>query len=179
MHDRLWILIICLTVICASLAGCVPAGALPSSTATQPAQATLIPSTPTVPAAQKSNPSAPSSANMKKISSRLQILLSNPELVSASPAEQSKAFSLPPSGAGSIRVDEQGRVQVNIRVQDVSEGTIQALKDAGAVVLSVSKQYMVIAAYVSPLDLAAISNLTPVLSLEEELSPELQDRNGS
>jgi hypothetical protein len=178
MRERLCIILVFLTIICCALAGCAPAAALPAATATLVAQPTA-PIATAVPPAEKTSSAPASAAAMDKISSRLQILMTNPALASASPAEQSKAFSLPPNGGGSIRFDQQGRVQVNIRVSDVSDSTLQALKAAGVVVLSVSKQYLAVSAFISPLDLAAVSKLPAVLSLEEELSPELQGGNGS
>lgn len=164
LHGRLWILIIISALLSASLAACAPAAAQPDSTA---------------PAVQSTQSQLSLNPNAQKISARLQTLMNNPALAASSAEEQSKAFSLPPSGGGSIRFDQQGRVLVNIRAQDTSDRTLKALKDAGAIVQSVSAQYQVISAYVSALDLQAIANLAPVLSLEEELAPEMQGGTGS
>jgi hypothetical protein len=178
MRAQSIVLIVCLTSLCLSLAGCAAAAAPPTPTAAPLAQPTLIDPTPTqVP--ELITKSAPFKSKNSKLSSRLVILMNNPALATASQAEQSRAFSLPPSGAGSLRFDKQGRVQVNIRVKDVADATMQTLKNAGVEVMHVSEQYLTISAYVSPLDLAAIAALPQVIGLDEELTPQLNDGAGS
>ena len=172
------ILIVCLTALCLSLAGCAATAAPPTPTAAPLAQPTLPAPIPT-PKLGLITKSAPLKAKDSKLSNRLVILMNNPALATASQAEQSQAFSLPPSGAGSLRFDKQGRVQVSIRVKDVADSTLQTLKNAGVEVLHVSEQYLTISAYVAPLDLAAIAAIPQVIGIEEELAPQLNDGAGS
>lgn len=178
MHTRHWVLFVFLAVgLCTGLAGCASAAGLPRPTATSPA----APPTPTTLATLTTNSTQnrTTAPDIQKISGRLQTLMNDPALANASQDEQSKAFSLPPSGAGSIRFDKQGRVLVNIRVNDASDGTVQTIKDAGALVQHVSAQYLTLSAYVSAQDLAAVAALAPVLSLQEELAPQMHGGNGS
>ena len=99
------------------------------------------------------------------------MLANSSTLRSANTNDQARALSLPPNGPGSLLRDAQGRILVNIRVADVSAPSLQALRDAGAVVENVSETYLQVTAYVAVTDLAAIANLPNVQYVEEQLAP--------
>ena len=179
MNPPKWIkrLLLCHTVLFA-LAGCAtaPSTALPSATPTnispatcQTSPSTIVPSvTPmNVNPTTRLTPGKPTG----KLSARLELLANSPSLRAASAEEQAGALSLPTQGAGSLMRDEQGRLQVNIRMADTLETQLQALRAAGAVITNVSERYHTVTAFVAPADLSAIANLAAVESVEEELSP--------
>lgn len=113
----------------------------------------------------------PSDKPMGKLSARLDMLATSPDLRAASADEQARALSLPAQGPGSLTRDAQGRVLVTIRVNDVSTRSLQALRDAGVIIGNVSDTYRQVTAFVAVSDLAAIANLSIVMNAQEELVP--------
>ena len=106
-----------------------------------------------------------------KLSPRLTLLVQSPALLSASPEDQAIALSLPAQGPGSLIRDGQNRLQVTMRVTDTSEAALAELTQAGAVIISSSKPYQEVTAWVSVVNLAELSSLPQVLSVTEDLMP--------
>ncbi len=194
-----FISLICLAAVI-GLAGCAPA-----ATPTQPPQPTSPPAAaPTTAAASNAYPPAqPPSAQTPangdpaaqaaqaappgypapaagtpqgKLSARLSLLTGNPALAKASPADLAKALSLPAKGPGSLILESQGRLLVDIRATDLSDAHLQELKNAGAAVANVSQTYQTVTASVAVQDLNKIAALAYVQNIQEELTP--QDRGG-
>lgn len=117
-------------------------------------------------AAQK--PGAVAGASQKLVP-RLQGLAS-PATRSASRAVQARRLSLPASGPGSlIRLGSD--VVVTARVSSTAPAVLQAFRNAGADVLTVSARYAVITVAVAPADLERISGVAAVRSVRPELQP--------
>ena len=106
-----------------------------------------------------------------KLSSRLEMLAQSPALRAMSIQDQARALSLAAQGAGSLMRDAQGRILVTIRVTDAGDQNVQALRDAGAVIVNVSAQYLTITAFVAPDNLESIANLSFIQSVQEQLTP--------
>jgi len=106
-----------------------------------------------------------------KLSSRMQQMVQSPQLRTASPVEQARALSLPADGPGSLVRDKEGRLLVEIRVLDTTTATLQALRDAGAVIADVAEAYQVVTAFARIDDLSAIAGLPAVQSVQEQLAP--------
>jgi hypothetical protein len=106
-----------------------------------------------------------------KLSFRL-AKLSQPSLAAESAQAQAQALSLPAEGAGALLQDGDGRVLVYIRLSKLSSADLDALGQAGAVVVHVAKDYKTVTAYV-PIDhLNAVAGLEEVKSMREVLAPE-------
>lgn len=104
-----------------------------------------------------------------KLSSNL-TQLASPEVRSASAAEQASALGLPASGGGSLM--RRGKdVVVVARVDRVSKGVKDSLRDAGAKLIHSSKRYLMITASVAPSELDEIVALPAVASVTEQLAP--------
>jgi hypothetical protein len=86
-------------------------------------------------------------------------------------ASASEAAGLPADGPGSLMLNDNGEVLVNIRVTDTGGATVDALKAKGANIAHVSEQYGVIVAYVPTALLSDITNVAGVLNVHEELQP--------
>lgn len=125
---------------------------------------------PTPPPAAAATPAA-SAKPTGKLSPRLELLATSPTLRAASADDQARALSLPAQGPGSLTRDAQGRVLVTLRVNDVSAKSLQALRDAGAVISNVSETYQQVTAFVAISDLTTIANLPSVINAQEELAP--------
>jgi len=125
-------------------------------------------------AAQQNSLSSASGVAAKsggKLSPRLAALAQSPTLRAASAEEQASALSLPPQGAGSLLRNEQGQLLVYVRMNDVSESQVQALRDAGAQIIHVSDRYGVVTAFVDAVSLTSIASRPAVQSMEEGLTP--------
>ncbi len=106
-----------------------------------------------------------------KLSFRLQALADYPVLSTLSVNDQAAALSIAPEGAGSLVRNGQGKLLVYIRVADISDSGIQELRSAGAEIVHVSEQYMVVTAYIDTANLGLLDSLNEALSVQEVLSP--------
>ena len=106
-----------------------------------------------------------------KLSFRLQALANVPALSAMNAQDQAAALSVAPEGPGSLAKDAQGKLLVYIRVADLSDAGLQNLQRAGAEVVHVSPEYMVVTAYVDASSLNALEGLQSVLSVQEALRP--------
>ena len=122
-------------------------------------------------AAQSQLPPSTTGKSSGKLSFRLAALAQSPTLRAASVQEQARALSLPPQGAGSLLRNEQGQLLVYVRMNDVSESQVQALRNAGAQIIHVSDRYRVVTAFVDAASLTSIASQPAVQSVEEGLTP--------
>ena len=128
--------------------------------------ATPTPVTPTI------QPSLPTmSKSTGKLSTRLEMLAQSSTTRAMNADDQARALSLPVQGPGSLMRDAQGRVLVRIRVTDAGDKNVQALRNAGVVIVDVSAQYQTITGFVAPPDLQSLANLSFVHGAQEELTP--------
>ncbi|MBF0528106.1 MAG: hypothetical protein HQK55_02300 [Deltaproteobacteria bacterium] len=74
--------------------------------------------------------------------------------------------------------NDQGQILVYIRVKDVSEPSIQALREIVASIVHVSKTYLTVTAYVSPERLEKLNALPVVLNVQKAPKPETNRREG-
>ena len=104
-----------------------------------------------------------------KLVPRLQQLAS-PALAKASPAVQGLRMSLPLTGPGSlIRVG--GRIVVTARMSSTAPSDVQALRTAGAQIMTVSDRYAMVTFAVAPADLEQVAAVSSVRSIQPELQP--------
>jgi hypothetical protein len=113
-------------------------------------------------------PGAVAGASHKLVPGLQQI--ATPTLRSAPPAVQARRLSLPASGPGSL-VRLGSRVVVTARVSSTAPAVVQALRRAGAQILTVSARYGMITVAVSPGDLKGIATISGVRSIQPELRP--------
>ena len=107
------------------------------------------------------------------LSTRLSSLLAagRAGLGAAATAEQ---LALPSTGAGSLlRSADGSRLVVDIRLASWAAPVLQALRDAGATILSDDPAYGRVAVSVLPSDLAAVGDVAGVLYVGEELTPQV------
>ena len=96
--------------------------------------------------------------------------LATPAVRSASPAAQANRLSLPATGAGSlVRLDS--RIVVTARMSSTAPTAIQALRGAGAQILTISARYGMVTVAVAPADLERIAALSAVRSVLPALRP--------
>ncbi len=133
--------------------------------------AALVPATATVAAAAGRTPAGVVlTGRGSKLSPRLQTLR-QPQAVALAGAAQSQAVGLAATGAGSLMQRPGGRVVVQIRFNDTSTATLDALSAAGVSDLSLSASDGVANGVVSPDELAAVAAVPGVASVREEITP--------
>ena len=128
---------------------------------------------PTQPAAQARTKST------GKLSSRLNILAQSPALRLASAADQARALDLPEQGPGSLLRDANGRLLAYIRMTDLSETQLEALRAFGVQVVHVAQPYEIVTAFIDPADANAVEGLAAVQSIREVLAPMVGDGSAS
>ena len=96
--------------------------------------------------------------------------LATPAVRSASPAAQANRVSLPASGPGSL-VRLGSRFVVTARMSSTAPTAIQALRGAGAQILTVSARYGMVTVAVGPADLERVAALSAVHSVRPALRP--------
>ena len=96
--------------------------------------------------------------------------LASPSVARASTAVQGVRMSLPVTGPGSlIRIG--GQVVVTARMSSTAPSDVQALRSAGAQVMTVSDRYAMITFAVAPADLEKVAAVSSVRSIQPELQP--------
>lgn len=95
-----------------------------------------------------------------------------------SPEALSEAAGLPAEGPGSL-VREGGRVIVEARFDEGAPARLQALKEAGAKVLTASRGYQTVSLSVAPEDLTALAEVPDVSSLAPARKPTLYESVGT
>ena len=80
-------------------------------------------------------------------------------------------MSLPERGAGSLAISDTDAVLADIRVLDISDTTLAALRAGGAEIVHVAPAYRTVTAFVQPNQLMALAALSAVENIHEELQP--------
>jgi hypothetical protein len=80
-------------------------------------------------------------------------------------------FSVPSDGPGSLMERDGGRYLVDIRLTDTTEGVLDRLRGAGAVIVYVENSVKVVTAEVAPDRFTAIAAIPEVISVAEVLEP--------
>ncbi len=82
-------------------------------------------------------------------------------------------LGLPATGAGSLLQGGDGTVVVTIQGTVTSPATVAALRRAGARVTNIATKYSTVTAAIAPADLALLSSVPGVVSVNEVLTPRL------
>jgi subtilisin family serine protease len=99
--------------------------------------------------------------------------LAQPELRSASRAEQAARTALPRRGPGSLLRDGD-RVLVDVRFRNGAAAAVDGLRAAGAEIVQVSRRYQTVTVAAKPARLRAIGDLARVAAVTEVLTPVLR-----
>ncbi|HEY5052224.1 MAG TPA: S8 family serine peptidase [Solirubrobacterales bacterium] len=96
--------------------------------------------------------------------------LSQPALSTATPAAQAKSLGLASSGPGSL-LRRGNRVIVEARFEEGADSSLDALREAGAQVISASRRYQTVTVAATPASLAEIGEVAGVQGVSEDLAP--------
>jgi subtilase family protein len=96
--------------------------------------------------------------------------LAGPALRAASPAEQAEALSLAPSGAGSL-LRQGNRIVAYVRFESGAAAGVEALREAGARIVDVSRRYQTVTVAVPPAALPKLGEVARVGGVTEALAP--------
>ncbi len=99
--------------------------------------------------------------------------LAQPELRTASPAEQAARTGLPRRGPGSLLRDGN-RVLVDVRFKNGALAGVDRLRAAGAEIVDVSRRYQTVTVAAKPARLHEIGDLARVATVTEVLAPVLR-----
>ncbi len=132
----------------------------PGSTPATPGTPKIVPRT--VPVKSQVGPRS-------TLSPRLSILKDKPVNSALTAAE----LGLPASGAGSLLKGGGGTVVVTIQGAVTSPASVAALRRAGARVINIATKYATVTAAIAPADLAQLSGVPGVASINEVLTPRL------
>ncbi|MGH2936704.1 MAG: S8 family serine peptidase [Solirubrobacterales bacterium] len=114
-------------------------------------------------------PPVASAVQASPLSPRL-VVLSSPQVRSLGPARQSRRVGLTPSGAGSL-LRHGNRVVVNVRFGSGAAASTEALKAAGANVITVSPEYQTVAVAALPSQLRRLAAVPGVEGVQEVITP--------
>jgi hypothetical protein len=114
-------------------------------------------------------PAAANAAQASPLSPRL-VVLSSPAVRALGPAKQSRRVGLTPSGAGSL-LRHGNRVLVNVRFAGGAATSTEALKAAGANVITVSSEYQTVTVAALPGQLRQIAAVPGVEGVQEVIAP--------
>ncbi len=126
-------------------------------------------STPATPGTPKIVPVKSQVGPRSTLSSRLSILKDKPVNSALTAAE----LGLPARGAGSLLKGGGGTVVVTIQGTVTSPASVAALRRAGARVTNIATKYATVTAAIAPADLARLSGVPGVASINEVLTPRL------
>lgn len=128
-----------------------------------------------VPANVAEQPSASQGPNLlAKPTGKLSAVLSQlaqPAIAAQSVEQQAQALGMQPTGPGSLVRNDQDQVLVVVRVSQVSDATIAALRDAGATVVNTADAYRSVTVYIDPERLNDLAALPGVENVREETRP--------
>jgi hypothetical protein len=111
-----------------------------------------------------------------KLSFRLAALAQSPGLrTSSSLEEQAAALSLPASGAGSLMRASTGQLVVDVRMSNLAEANLAALRAAGALILHTSPTYRNVSVQIGPSNLHSLAAIPAVEYVSEALTPFVGD----
>ena len=96
--------------------------------------------------------------------------LARPAIRTAPPAKQAQALSLAAEGPGSL-VRDGNRVLVEVRFDHGAAAGVEALRQAGAQVVNVSRQYQTVTVAAKPDELRALNGVPRVAGAREVLKP--------
>jgi subtilisin family serine protease len=114
-------------------------------------------------------PAAAGAAQASPLSPRL-VVLSSPQVRSLGVAKQSRKVGLTPSGAGSL-LRHGRRVVVDVRFGEGAVARTEALREAGAGVVDVSRQYQTVTVAALPSQLRQVAAVPGVEGVQEEITP--------
>jgi hypothetical protein len=118
----------------------------------------------------------PLTAGPSALSPQLEAL-ATPAVRSRSLAGQAEALGLPTSGTGTL-VRDGGKVIVEARFESDAAGATEAVKAAGAEVITVSGRYQTLVLSIAPADLAALAAVPGVAAVTPSLAPEVAAVSG-
>jgi hypothetical protein len=104
--------------------------------------------------------------------------LATPAVRSRSLAAQAEALGLPASGTGTL-VRDGGRVIVEARFESDAAGAVEAVKAAGAEVITVSNRYETLVLSIAPGNLPALAAVPGVVGVSPSLAPEVAAVSGA
>jgi len=96
--------------------------------------------------------------------------LAKPAVRSAPPAEQAQTLSLAAEGPGSL-IREGNRVLLEVRFDHGAAASVEALRQAGAAVVNVSRRYQTVTVAAKPDELRALNTVPRVAGVTEVVSP--------
>jgi subtilisin family serine protease len=114
-------------------------------------------------------PAAAGATQASPLSPRL-VVLSSPQVRALGPARQSRRVGLSPSGTGSL-LRHGNRVVVNVRFAGGAAGSTEALKAAGANVMTVSPEYETVTVAALPSQLRQVAAVPGVEGVQEVITP--------
>jgi subtilisin family serine protease len=102
------------------------------------------------------------------------VVLSSPRVRSLPPARQARRVSLSPDGPGSL-LRHGRRVVVDVHFSGSAEGGLEALRDAGAGIVTVSPRYDTVTVAALPAQLPGVAAVPGVIAVSEEITPFTSD----
>jgi subtilase family protein len=96
--------------------------------------------------------------------------LAQPAVSSASPARQAKELSLAPSGPGSL-LRRGNRVIVEVRFDSGAAAKLEALREAGAQIVDVSRTFQTVTVAATPASLPELGRVAGAQGITEDLAP--------
>lgn len=125
------------------------------------------------------SPSADTKGNASgKLSQRL-AALATPEVQAMDAQAQSQTLGVADTGAGSLMTRPGGKLVVRARLTDTSTATLHDLEAAGATVTAVAADTPEVNAVIAEANLAQLQAVPGLLSVIEELTPEVHAPGGS
>lgn len=97
--------------------------------------------------------------------------LAQPSIATASAEQQAQALGLPATGPGSLIRNDKDQVLVVVRVGEVSDATLAALRAAGATIVNTADAYRSVTMYISPDHLHDLEAVPGVENIREETRP--------
>jgi subtilisin family serine protease len=114
-------------------------------------------------------PAAANAVEASPLSPRL-VVLSSPGVRSLGAAKQARRVGLTPSGAGSL-LRHGNRVLVDVRFAGGAAGSTEALRQAGASVITVSPEYQMVTVAAPPSRLRQVAAVPGVEGVQEVITP--------
>jgi hypothetical protein len=95
--------------------------------------------------------------------------LAQPLIATQSAEQQDQALGMQATGPGSLMRNDKGQVLVVVRVSEVSDATLAALRNAGATVVNTAETYRSVTVYISPDHLNGLAAVPGVENIHEEV----------
>lgn len=95
--------------------------------------------------------------------------LAQPSIAIQSAEQQAQALGMQATGPGSLMRNDTGQVLVVVRMSEVSDATLAALRNAGATVVNATEAYRSVTVYISPDHLNDLAAVPGVENIHEEV----------